>query len=55
MREIPTEEYLEMIDELEAVFQKHGYALGMCAPFYPKCKEDEGIVMQIFVEDAENG
>lgn len=55
MKRLSNEEYLEMIDELSEVLNKHGYELGMCAPFYPKCKEDEGIVMQIFVEEAENG
>ena len=54
MKRLSIEEHIEMIEELETVFKKHGYTLGMCAPFYPKCKEDEGIVMQIFVEEKEN-
>ena len=54
MKRLSTEEYIEMIEELETVFKKHGYTLGMCAPFYPKCEEDEGIVMQIFVEELKD-
>lgn len=54
MKRLSTEEHIEMIEELETVFKKHGYTLGMCAPFHSDDPSNAGIVMQIFVEEAGN-
>lgn len=54
MRDVSTEEYIKMIDELSEVLNKHGYKLGICAPYHSDDPSNAGIVMQIFVEEAEN-